>query len=43
VKEVRNSTFKENAIQVKWNRPTDSVAGTTISSGAGPGITDGLQ
>ena len=26
-----------------WNRPTDCVAGWTISSGAGPGIMDGLQ
>lgn len=35
--------LKEYAIWIKWNRPIDSVAGITNSSGAGPGITDGLQ
>lgn len=39
----KRNIFKENVIQIKWNRPTDSVAGITISSGAGPGIMDGLQ
>lgn len=35
--------LKRNIVHKKLNKPIESDAGSTISSGAGPGIADGLN